>query len=276
MRTSPRPRRTASSAPRPPSVVAEPPTATRISRAPAAAAAASSSPVPYVLAAHASRSSSATSARPLACAISTTAWVPMRAQAAEISRPSGSCTRSLTLSPPSAASSTSIVPSPPSATGQRSACAPARATPRASASATSTAENVPLNESGASSRRTLDRALDQAERLVGRLEDRVVVALAEAGKVDQQVVAVGQGEVDALDLRVGVEHRLAHAVQRELHRPAVVVGERREQATADGVPARGRAAVVPSGRHDRGDDPIVGLGQRRQLVALEALEARAG
>ncbi len=81
-RASPRPPPSpiASIAPRPPSVVALPPTATRISRAPAATAARISSPVPRVEAAHASRSCSATSPRPDACAISTIAVSPASAK----------------------------------------------------------------------------------------------------------------------------------------------------------------------------------------------------
>jgi hypothetical protein len=71
----------ASSAPAPPSVVAEPPTPTITSRAPASTAATISSPVPYVEAAHASRSCSATRLRPLAAAISRIAASPSSSSA---------------------------------------------------------------------------------------------------------------------------------------------------------------------------------------------------
>ena len=70
----------ASSAPRPPSVVALPPTATMTSRAPASIAAAISSPVPVVDAATASRSSSASRQRPEAWAASTIASRPSSAK----------------------------------------------------------------------------------------------------------------------------------------------------------------------------------------------------
>jgi hypothetical protein len=79
--------------------------------------------------------------------------------------PSGSCTGTRTMCPPSAASSTSSVPSPPSATGHGSAGTPHRSSPRASARATSTALNVPLNESGAI--RT-GRALAMAQHYLSR------------------------------------------------------------------------------------------------------------
>src|SRR5262245_7625597 len=109
-------------------------------------------PVPYVVAAHGSRPASVTRASPLAIAISTIARRPpsTRANGAVIGRPSGSRMPSTaTSSPPIDASSVSCVPSPPSATGQRSGSTPATRRPRPIASATSTALNVPLNESGA-------------------------------------------------------------------------------------------------------------------------------
>ena len=71
----------ASMAPAAPSVVALPPQATSTTCAPSATAAAMSSPVPRVDAATASRSSGATSARPLARAISMTAVPPSSSSA---------------------------------------------------------------------------------------------------------------------------------------------------------------------------------------------------
>jgi hypothetical protein len=140
----------ASIAPAPPSVVAEPPTVTTMGDAPASAAAAISSPVPRVVAAQASRSSSATSDRPLACAISTIAEPSgSSANAASTGRRSGSETLILRTSPPSAVTRTSMVPSPPSATGSSRASRPAARRPSAMACATSEAEKVPLKESGA-------------------------------------------------------------------------------------------------------------------------------
>src|SRR5918998_6161376 len=141
----------ASSAPAPPSVVAEPPTVTIARSAPASTAAAISSPVPRVEADQAARSSSSTRPRPLAWAVSTTATRPssIRAKAAWTGRLSGSLTSTVRRSPPSVASRTSMVPSPPSATGSSSAARPASRRPEAMAAATSGAEKVPLKESGA-------------------------------------------------------------------------------------------------------------------------------
>src|SRR5262249_27039079 len=138
-------------APRPPSVVALPPAATRIRSAPTATAAPINSPVPALLALSASRSASSTSASPEAAASSTIAVEPSRtsAKVASIGRPSGSCAGAVLVSPPIASTSTAAVPSPPSAAGQRSALAPALSTPDPIARATSPALSVPLNESGA-------------------------------------------------------------------------------------------------------------------------------
>jgi hypothetical protein len=71
----------ASTAPRPPSIVAVPPAATRMRFAPASMAAAISSPVPALLALSGSRSSSASRSSPEAAAASTTAVEPSRTSA---------------------------------------------------------------------------------------------------------------------------------------------------------------------------------------------------
>src|SRR6266508_3808255 len=139
----------ASTAPSPPSVVAEPPTPTRICVAPAAAADAISSPVPRVVAATGSFDSP-TSARPLARAISTTAVPSGRSpHSACTGSPSGPVTIAGRRSPPSAARSASSVPSPPSANGStRTSSTPASHSPRAIAVAAAGAVSVPLNLSG--------------------------------------------------------------------------------------------------------------------------------
>ena len=147
------------SAPAPPSLVAEPPTATRITCAPACAAAAISSPVPYVVAAHASRSSSDHQPEPGRPSPSPRSPSrrprPGRTRSAPGS-PSGPFTVTAISSPPSCGSSASSVPSPPSATGHRSGgINPAFSSPRPIAPATWAALNVPLNESGATEHRTL-------------------------------------------------------------------------------------------------------------------------
>ena len=117
-----------------------PPTVTTIGAAPARRRTAISSPVPRVDAAHASRSSSATSDRPLAWAISTT---PEPSGSTRESRLHGPAERVETVavtSPPSADTSTSMVPSPPSATGSSRVSRPASRNPSAIAWATSAAE----------------------------------------------------------------------------------------------------------------------------------------
>ena len=123
-------------------MVAEPPTPTITTSAPASTAAQMSSPVPRVLAASASRSASVTRCRPEAAAISTTAVPPSSTSPywALTGRPSGSVTSTVTHSPPRASISASIVPSPPSASGHRSGgISPARSSPRPIAPATSAA-----------------------------------------------------------------------------------------------------------------------------------------
>src|SRR5262245_12391587 len=201
----------APSAPRPPSTVADPPTPTSTSCAPASTAARISWPVPYVDARQGSNSD--TNARPLADAISRRARrpSPSRAKHASTGSPRGPRTVTRSTRPPSATSRASSVPSPPSATGQRSASTPARSRPRAIASATATAGKVPLNESGATRTftsgvapldlvarrdagllRALDGPLDQAVRLGGGVEDHVGVVEPEAVEVVEQVVLVRQ------------------------------------------------------------------------------------
>ncbi|MEZ5294757.1 MAG: hypothetical protein R2697_00350 [Ilumatobacteraceae bacterium] len=106
--------RSASSAPSPPSVVADPPRPTTIRLAPAVNAASISSPVPAVVAFIGSfPSAPPASSRPLANAISMIAVRPERRQAASTGRPSGPVTRVVRLGPPN----TSSRPSPPSAIG---------------------------------------------------------------------------------------------------------------------------------------------------------------
>src|SRR3954469_6268603 len=125
---------------------------------------------------------------------------------------------------------------------------------------------------------TLNGPLDQAGGLRGGVKDLVRVLEPEAREVVEQVVAVGEREVDALHGRDALQHRLPHVVQGELDRWAVVVGERREDRVAHLRPrGLGRLAVVlPARGDDRGEDAVVGLGQRRVLLAVEAGPARAG
>ena len=110
----------ASSAPRPPSVVAEPPTPTMTRRAPLATASASSSPVPAVVAASGSfPSAPPASSSPLARAISTIASSPTSRHGASTRSRRGPVTNEVRFGPPRASS----VPSPPSAAGRQTTSA---------------------------------------------------------------------------------------------------------------------------------------------------------
>src|SRR4051812_3790575 len=189
----------ASIAPAPPSVVADPPTATRITAAPPCAAAAISSPVPYVLAFHGSFSSS--SASPLAIAISTIAVPPSSTSANPVftGSPSGPRTVRAISSPPSCTSSASSVPSPPSATGHRSGgINPARSNPRPIAPATCAARNVPLNLSGATSTGRSGTGTSALQLRCQAVFRRLVVAPADdLGAVADAVVGgVVEGDLD--------------------------------------------------------------------------------
>src|SRR6188472_1458712 len=98
---------------------------------------------------------------------------------------------------------------------------------------------------------TLNGPLDQAVGLGGGVEDLVRVVEPEAAEVVEQVVAVRQREVDALDLREALQHGLAHVLQRELDRRAVVVGERLQDRVAHLRPhGLGRLAVALPARGD--------------------------
>ena len=110
--------------------------------------------------------------------------------------------------------------------------------------------------------------------LGGGVEDEVGVVQAEGLEVDEQVMAVGQREVNAADLRVALEDSGAHALQGELDRGAVVVAEGLEQRVAHSGPTGAEAVIdvskVPA-RADHGrQDAVIGLGQGREAVAREA------
>ena len=130
----------ARTAPAPPSVVAEPPAATRMCVAPALTAAATIMPVPYVLADRASAGLLRAAVRPLAWATSTTA-VPSAASpmVACSGSPQELTTSTVTGTVRRLRQSASKVPSPPSATGSCVAGRPPSLTPAAMAAATSAA-----------------------------------------------------------------------------------------------------------------------------------------
>jgi hypothetical protein len=93
-------------------------------------------------------------------------------------------------------------------------------------------------------------------------------------------VLVGTRQLHLGHLVVRLEHGLAHLEDRLLQGQGVHGGERREQHLPDaGVAAvvvDVRVGVAPGGGEARGQDPVVGLRERRVAVAREAVELRAG
>ena len=161
-------------APKPPSVVAEPPSPTMIRRAPASSAWSISSPVPVVVAFSGSLPAAPpTSVSPLARAISMTAVPFDRRHSARTVSPSGPVTVEVRFGPPSASSR----PSPPSAIGTSVQSMPSSQHACPIAAATSAARSVPLNLSGAATTRRIGRrhradghAADHTrERIVDRM-----------------------------------------------------------------------------------------------------------
>ena len=105
----------------------------------------------------------------------------------------------------------------------------------------------------------------------------VRVVEPERRQIDQQVMPVGQRQRDRGDVGAGRQRRLAHRVERVLHRAAVVRGEGLDQRAADRAARAevGRAGRVRPRRGDRRrHDAILGVGQRRELVARKAGERR--
>ena len=186
-------------APRPPSVVAEPPIPTSTRRAPWSTAKRISSPVPAVEASRARLPSNPpASTRPEVRAISITAVDPSRRQDASTGRPSGPVTRVVRFGPPRA----SRVPSPPSAIGTSTAEPPASTTDRATAAATATALAVPRNLSGAATTRnpapsavdTEVRAQDDHHVGVGHTIQGAVRDIQSAGRQGRDQVWITWGD----------------------------------------------------------------------------------
>ena len=98
--------------------------------------------------------------------------------------------------------------------------------------------------------------------------------------VDEEVVLVRHRQAHLGDLRVRLQHRLAHRVERLLQRQAVHRRERVEHDRADAgvglVPVDVRTDVAPPRGDDRGHDPVRGLDQRGVLHLGEAVELAAG
>ena len=87
---------------------------------------------------------------------------------------------------------------------------------------------------------------------------------------------VGQLELDLGDLGLGQEDCLADRPDRGLDRRAVVLGEDVEEGGADpverGVEVNLGRSVAPGCADLAGHQPIIGLGQGRELVPGEAGE----
>src|SRR3712207_1326101 len=129
------------------------------------------------------------------------------------------------------------------------------------------------------SARPLYCALDQAVRLARGVEDLVVVLHPERLEVEEQMVLVREREVDPLYLGELFEHRLAYAVERALHRGAVVIGEGSEDPVPHPAPetveVEVRATGVGPARGDDGcEDAVVGIWQGCKSLPVEVLPAR--
>src|SRR5215211_937623 len=126
---------------------------------------------------------------------------------------------------------------------------------------------------------SLDGALDQAVGLAGGPEDLTLVLHPEAREVVEDVVLVGEGEPDLLDLRKRPQYGLAYAVERVLYRRAVVVGEGREDPIPNVAPqaveVQVRAVAVGPVRGDYGgQDAVAGVRERGEPLPEKALPAR--
>jgi hypothetical protein len=90
-------------------------------------------------------------------------------------------------------------------------------------------------------------------------------------------VEVGHRKVDLFDDRFRVEHGRGHLEQRRLHRRAEPGGEltnqNRANPLADLAPIVGRVVVGLLGGDAGGEDAVVVLGERRELVFEEFREA---
>ena len=163
----------ASTAPRPPSVEAEPPIPTMIRRAPCSTAWCINSPTPVVVASSGRfPSGPPASTRPAAWAISMTAVSPESRQPADTGSPRGPVTSLVRSEPPRTSSS----PSPPSAIGTSTVVPPCPATAWATAEATWAAVAVPRNLSSAATTRTGQPQLDWMRRSEPRINTMSALA----------------------------------------------------------------------------------------------------
>ncbi len=99
------------------------------------------------------------------------------------------------------------------------------------------------------------------------------------GEIHGQMMPIRHHQANRADLVVGVEHGLAHRVERVLHRLAVVFGKDLEQGLANGFVDRPErqvgSGVVPARGQRRREEAIRGLAQRRELVARVPGKRRA-
>src|SRR5918992_2576169 len=124
------------------------------------------------------------------------------------------------------------------------------------------------------SARPLHGALDQAVRLARGVEDLVVVLDPETFEVVEQVVLVGEGELDLLYLGEPFEHSFAYTIERVLHRGAVVIRKGREDPVPHAAPAsvevEVRVLTVRPARGDGGREyAVVGVGEGGVLLPVE-------
>src|SRR5215217_4590347 len=132
---------------------------------------------------------------------------------------------------------------------------------------------------GRASALPLDGAFDQAVWLVCRPEDLVFVLHPERREVIWDVVLVGEGQPYLLDLGERLEHGLAYAVERVLHRGAVMIREGGEDPVPHATPETVEVEVSgltigPLCGNDGGEDAVVGVGEGREALLQETLPPR--
>ena len=82
-------------------------------------------------------------------------------------------------------------------------------------------------------------------RFFGRDEHVVAIFDAETRQVDEQVMAIGHLEPDALHGVDLIEHDLSHRIQRVLNRQAVVLSKAFQQRLPDGPKDASDKGCVP-------------------------------
>src|SRR5579862_9487013 len=124
-----------------------------------------------------------------------------------------------------------------------------------------------------------DAGLDEAMGLIGGHEDFVRIVLAEAGKVNEQAVLIGHGEVDVGHFGRVVEDVLRHGVEGVLDGFGLMFGEGGEEKLANVGAEFGerqsRRSVGPVGTDRSAEEAVAGFGERGEGILEKAGESRA-